>query len=111
MIKHMAPLLLLAALFAMPSCSRPRTTHVPDVTQTNVLALSTSQQSVSGISLHIRGRLDGKAHVVAGNWEKHTLSGTVDWQVYHDWFEPTCALHYEPVAVTSGSLTVEYEFH
>ena len=85
--------------------------QVPDVTSTNAIPLTTARKSVSGISLQVRGTLGGAAYISAGNWEKEKLSGIVDWQVYHDWFQPTCVLHYEPVAVTSGTLTVAYTFH
>ena len=92
-------------------CSRKRVTTIPDPTKPTVVTLTGGNGSPSGVSIRITGEIDGTAEVYAGNWDRKKLSGVVDWQIYHDWFEPTCDLHYEPSGVSSGSLTIEYTIH
>ena len=96
--------------------SRRGSVRITDVTKTNSIPLTSGWSGIggnlpSGITLHLRGRIDGSARVWAGNWETTRLSGTVAWRVYHDWYETNCVLHYLPESVKSGELTVDYRFH
>ena len=104
-------IMLVVLLVGCSKSCPPLVAIVSDATQTNALRLTCSRQNVSGLTLHVRGYLDGTGHVFAGNWETQALSGTVDWKIYHDWFQPSCTLHYHPVNVRRGSLSIEYEFH
>jgi hypothetical protein len=92
-------------------CENKKAVTVSDLTIRSSITLISSLKEVSGLSLHITGQINGRAHLFASNWDKKELSGTVDMAIYHDWFEPTCLLQYEPVSVTSGSLKIEYTFH
>ena len=83
---------------------------MPDVTATNSFTLVSHRGSVSGISLHIQGQLDGTGYVYAANWPTQALSGAVDWKIYHDWFETNCIIYYYPVGVHTGALSIQYEF-
>lgn len=65
----------------------------------------------SGISVHIRGTIDGSAYVYLPEWGSNKLSGNVDWERYGDWFSTNCDLYYFPDQVRSGSLKVRYTFH
>ena len=111
-----APFLFVACVVALVGCkrgSRSGSVSIADVTKTNVLSLVSDYSGVagdvpSGITLHFSGRLVGTAYVYAGNWETTRLSGTVEWGIYHDWFQTNCALHYVPESVQSGQLTVDY---
>lgn len=87
--------------------------RIDDVTKTHKLVLTTSRDlmSISGISIHVTGYLDGTATIVASNWEPKKLSGKIDWQIYHDWFSNTCEIDYLPENVSQGKLTLEYIFH
>ena len=67
--------------------------------------------SPSGLSVHITGEIDGEAEVWAENWEPQRLTGRVNCRLYHDWFAPTCTLHYRPLGEVSGGLVVRYQFH
>ena len=91
------------------------TAPLPAVGQSADLALTGSSSHLlgnpSGLSVHIMGEIDGVAEVWADNWEPERLSGRVDWRVYHDWFSPSCTLHYRPVGQVSGRLVVRYQFH
>jgi hypothetical protein len=89
----------------------PSVVSIPDVAVTNSFALAAHHTSVSGLTLGIQGHLDGTGYVYAANWPTQVLSGAVHWKVYHDWFETNCVIHYHPVGVRSGSLTIQYEFH
>jgi hypothetical protein len=86
------------------------TIYVKDVTKKSDITLTSPSINVSGLNLHVTGEINGQAYIFAGNWEKKKLSGRVDWGIYHDWFEPTCVLQYEPVSVTSGNLRIDYTF-
>ena len=93
--------------------SRSGSVRIADVTKTNSISLTSSYSGVggdgpSGITLHIHGQIDGSAYVYASNWETTKLSGTVEWRIYHDWFQTNCVLHYIPESVRSGELTVDY---
>ena len=114
-----APSVLIVCAVVLIGCGRgSRSGSVPiaDVTKTNALNLVSDYSGVagdvpSGITLHVHGRLDGTAYVFAGNWETTKLSGTVEWRIYHDWFQTNCVLHYVPESVRSGELTVDYTIH
>lgn len=75
------------------------------------IATSGSDSSISGLTIHCRGYIDGKATLRASNWEPKILSGNIDWHIYHDWFFATCIIKYMPENVKSGNLIIEYEFH
>jgi hypothetical protein len=96
----------------LSACSRPaEVIQIADVTQPTILNLNSTSKNVSGISLRLRGQIDGSAVLSASNWETQRLSGKVDYQGYHDRFHAECDLQYQPMKVTSGALTVEYKFH
>lgn len=85
---------------------------LPDVSQPADLALTSGGgKYTSGLSVHITGEINGEVEVWASNWKPQRLSGRVDWRVYHDWYEPTCTLHYRPVGKVSGELEIHYQFH
>lgn len=92
---------------------RPQTVtiDIENVTNKSSIMLTSPSKGVSGLTLHVTGEINGQAYIFASNWEKKELSGKVDWGIYHDWFEPTCVLQYEPVSVTSGKLRIDYTFH
>ncbi len=96
--------------------SRSGSVRIADVTKTNSLNLTSGYSGIdgdvpSGITVHVHGQIDGEAYVYAGNWETTKLSGTVEWRIYHDWFQTNCVLHYVPESVRSGELTVDYRIH
>ena len=111
------PLLVVCSV-ALLGCggSRSGSVRIADVTKTNSISLTSGYSGVggdlpSGITLHVHGQIDGSAYVYAGNWETTKLSGTVEWRIYHDWFQTNFVLHYVPESVRSGELTVDYTIH
>jgi PBP1b-binding outer membrane lipoprotein LpoB len=102
----------LMAIVIVSGCSqKAQTVNVVDVSKQETLALKTTSSDVSGISLHVQGQLDGEAVLSAANWQPQKVNGKVDFEVYHDWFEPKCDLQYQPLTATTGTLTVQYTFH
>ncbi len=95
----------------LTGCNRRISAPIADVTRNQVVTLKSSGSEPSGVSLHIRGHLDGAAVIWAEGWEKQTIGQAVDFKLYKDWFEPTCDLHYDPTGVTKGDITIEYQFH
>lgn len=93
--------------------SLPQVQSVSDVSQAQRLTFRTATEYPSGVSLRVRGQLKGVASIttVEDRWEPHQVSGDVDWQVYHDWFYPTCTFEYSPSNVTAGHLSFELTFH
>ena len=104
-------LLIFLSLVTLLGCKGRGTIAVSDVTATNTFTLTSRGGSISGLTLHVRGHLDGTGYIYAGNWDTQALSGAVDWTIYHDWFETNCVLHYDPLGVHTGTLTIQYEFH
>jgi hypothetical protein len=104
-------LLSLLGLVTLFGCSDRGTVSVPDVTATNAFTLNSRGGSISGLTLHVRGHLNGTGYIHAANWETQALSGTIDWKIYHDWFYKSCTLEYRPEGVHAGSVTIDYEFH
>ncbi len=111
------PVFVVCALMLLScGCSRTSSVRIPDVTKSNALNLVSGYSGMggdlpSGITLHVHGHIDGSASFFARGWETTKLSGTVEWRIYHDWFQTNCVVHYVPESVRSGELTVDYTFH
>jgi hypothetical protein len=94
-----------------------QTAHIPDVAQPADLVMTARygdgwpMSSVNGLSLRVTGEIDGEAEVWTADGSPRLVSGRVDLLVGHDWFQPTCHLHYRPKGVTKGKLIVRYQFH
>lgn len=104
-------LVILLILAGCGKSSSKGAIKIMDVTKAQSISISVSRPSVSGLTIHCRGEIDGKATLSASNWASEPLSGKVDWQVYHDWFTNACTLKYNPSNVTTGHLEIDYEFH
>lgn len=99
-----------AGVFGGPHVHR---VEVVDASQPRPITFRAERgQDVSGVTLRVRGHLDGRATVsaVEGNWHPEPLTGDVDFTIYHDWFDPICTIDYIPGNGTAGSLTVELTF-
>jgi hypothetical protein len=84
---------------------------IADVSRASDISLSAPSEKVSGVSVWVTGQIDGKAEIWAASWDRQIVSGQVNCRAYHDWFDRDCQLHYEPLGVHSGTLTVRYQFH
>ena len=101
------PLCLLAAT---AGCERSGTLRVADVTKSQTFAVKARGSSPTGIKIHAKGHIDGTAFVYIHDYAKGSLSGDVNWGIYHDWFEQDCKIFFEPGTATSGSLEITYSF-
>jgi len=102
---------LLLATFVL-GCTRGHSFRVADVTKTNQFALASRfGEFVSGISLHVAGKLDGSAILVLSGQTTQTISGVIDWKTYEHLRTSNCVLSYYPQTVTGGRLQVDYVFH
>jgi hypothetical protein len=97
-------------LAAISGCERSGKLRVADVTQSQSFPVKARSSSPTGITLHVKGHLDGTAFVYIQSHAKESLSGDVDWKVYHDWFEQECEISFEPGSAASGSLEISYVF-
>jgi hypothetical protein len=92
-----------------------RSVEVPDVTQEADLPISARPFDglgfISILSIRVTGEIDGEAEVWTDYAPHQQIRGQVDWQVGHDWFDPTSHIHYRPRGVTSGKLRVYYLFN
>jgi len=96
----------------LASCTREHSFRVGDVTKTNQFVLSSRfGEFVSGISLHVAGKLDGSALLILSGQTTQAVSGIVDWKSYEHLRASNCVLYYIPQGVTAGRLRVDYVFH
>lgn len=92
------------------------TVEIADVKRTNQFHLVTTAWSglrgdlPSGLTLEVTGHLVGTARIAFSQWDTQKLSGDVAWRIGKDWFETNCLFRYYPESVTSGRLTVRYQF-
>jgi hypothetical protein len=67
--------------------------------------------SISGVTLRVRGHIDGSATFDAENWKPQAFSGDVDFSVHRDHFEPELVIRYSPTNVTGGNLSFSVTFN
>ncbi len=86
------------------------TLRVTDITTSQSFTVKARSSSRSGITIHVKGHIDGSAYVYVNNYQKEALSGNVDWQSYSDWFENECTIYFEPGTASKGELKISYSF-
>ena len=87
------------------------TVEVADTTTPSTLTLTApSGQAGRGLSLSIRGRIDGAARIWYGGSITNVIAGRVDMK-YSDNYSTNLLLHYSPDGVRSGHVTIKYAFH
>lgn len=105
--------LLGATVLFGPGCSsRGPAVEVADVTQPCVLTLLAPPDSpyVHGLSVRIRGHLDGIATISLTNFPVQKLTGDFDVKIGGDWYTTNCVLNYSPQDVRAGKVKIEYYF-
>ena len=100
--------ILLTGYYLLADSTESR--EIADVTRPARLTFKTSKLP-SGITLHVKGFVDGEAIISAANWTPEKISQKVDWLVYHDWFFSECIIEYTPGSARSGHLAIELTFH
>jgi hypothetical protein len=102
--------ILLYLIAATAGCERSGALMVGDVTKPQSFAVKARSNNPTGITVEVKGRIDGTAKVYIHEHAKLALNGTVDSGLYHDWFEKDCTIHFEPGSAKSGSLEISYVF-
>jgi hypothetical protein len=82
--------------------------RITDLTTSQSFTVKALSSSRSGITIHVKGYINGSAYVYVNNYQKESLSGNVDWQSYSDWFENECTIYFEPGSASSGELEISY---
>jgi len=87
------------------------TVEVADTTTPSTLKLTPPSGEVGrGLSLSIRGRIDGAARIWYGSSITNVIAGRVDMK-YSDNYSTNLLLHYSPDGVRTGHVTIKYAFH
>ena len=75
---------------------------------------SISNSSIYALSIEGSGYIDGVATMVlilnGDSYRAERISGTVDFAWGGDWYSDLAEIRYVPIDVTSGSITLHYEF-
>jgi hypothetical protein len=106
--------LFCAAFIALAGYTQTQTVKAVSVAQSLTFrdpAFVPHITSISGVTLRVRGHIDGTATVQAENWTPQQISGDVDWSVYHDYFSSSIVIDYSPTNVTAGSLNFSLTFN
>jgi hypothetical protein len=102
-------LLLIPGLIV--GCTKKQTVQINDATKPSTLTLTPAQGKAGrGLSLSIKGRIDGVARIWYGDSRTNVVSGQVDMR-YNDNYSSNFMVHYEPERVRTGQVTVKYAFH
>ena len=109
MRRFFAPTVAVLTLL-LTGCERTQSRKVSDVTVDQHFPFRNMGGTPSGVTLHVRGHIDGEAKVYAANWTAEVISGDVDWTVGHDYFDPEIVVEYKPTRVTAGHLDFELIF-
>ena len=100
------------SLAGMICCSRQPVIHVAEVGSTNTWTLTSRHGTFAkGISLSLKGRLEGSADLIVSDWATQALTGQVDWKITHDLTTSNCVVVYAPQNVRGGQLEITYFFH
>jgi len=102
--------LAMLALLPLVGCNPRVTVQVPDVTKPIELTVwPGADREVRGISVHIRGYLDGAA-VIWSEFGTNRVAGKIDVS-HRDNYSTNFTLHYVPETVRMGKVSMEYVFH
>jgi hypothetical protein len=99
-------------LVALTGCSvLDRTHEIADVTEGETIALGKmeGQGHVYMLTVIGEGHIDGTAEVSLSS-RTETLSGEVRFEWYTDWYTDSATIHYTPLDVEGGHLTLRYRF-
>jgi len=102
--------ILLFLIAAIAGCERSGTLKIADITKPESFVVRARSNSPTGITINVKGQINGTAYVYIHDYSKVDLNGAVDRGVYHDWLEQDCTIHFEPGTASSGSLELSYSF-
>ncbi len=89
-----------------------QTIKVTEVKKKTTITLNAPRKAklIHGINLRIFGNLKGSATVSIGDRPPQNIASSFDVRYEGDWYSPTCEVHYTPLEVETGSLSIQYEF-
>jgi len=97
-----------------------RTHDIKDVTNPSTIVLHKMevQEHVYDFYVHVKGYIDGSAKLAFSYDSKNKkpyrhefISGEVDVKWEGNWYADTLIVDYTPSTVTSGELSITYDFH
>ncbi len=91
---------------------KTQTIKVTQVKKESTITLNAPPKAkqIHGISLRIFGNLKGSATVSIGDRPAEKIEDSFDLKYDGDWYSLTCDVHYTPIEVETGSLSIQYEF-
>ena len=109
--RHLKTLFVLVLLGALVGCTKQQTAQIADTTKPSTLTLAPAHGAAGrGLSLSIRGRIDGVARIWYGGASTNEVSGRIDMS-YDDNCSTNFLVHYVPEGVRTGQVTIKYAFH
>ena len=106
--------LFIMALFGLlgtAGCSRRTAVNVPDVTKPITIVVAPGDAYKGrGVSVHVRGRIEGTAFIWNSEFGTNRLSGRIDVR-YSDNHSTNFTLNYVPENVRAGEVRMEYVFY
>ena len=108
---HMKTLFMLVLLGVLVGCRKQQTVQIADATKPSTLTLAPADGAAGrGLSLSIRGRIDGVARIWYSGASTNEVSGRIDMS-YDDNYSTNFLVHYVPAGVRTGQVTIKYAFH
>lgn len=105
--------LILVMAAVVTGCGKRQSLGIPDVTKSATLTLTAppaQSAPVHGISVRIRGKIDGTAQIAGPPLQTKRVSGNFEIVHNGDYYSTNCVISYLPVGVRKGRVTIDYEF-
>lgn len=104
-------LLLLLVVFS--GCGKRQATEISDVTKPTTLTLTPAPGQgalVHGISVSIRGKIDGSADFIGTELGTNHVGHNFEIRQSGDYYTTNYVIEYVPTGVSTGKVTIQYEF-
>jgi hypothetical protein len=101
----------LTVLVCVVGCKPRVTVQVPDVTKPVTLTVSPGNAEARGVSVRIRGNIDGVAALSSSRgYGTNRVQGRIDVSYRYN-YSTNFTLYYAPETVRTGIVTMQYVFH
>lgn len=107
-------IMVVVSTLCLHACSQRQA--IVDVTKPQTLTLKCdATRKVHALEINGSGRIEGDATIAlmlnGAPYKSETLRGNIDFKWNGDWYSDSAEIVYSPRSVTSGELTLTYEFH
>ena len=115
-MKHSLACFFAVFVLGTSACSMKQNLQISDVTraETVVLKKKATQGPIHGLSIVGVGSITGSAEVQlilhSSIYRKETISGSFRFELGGDWYSDVAEVRYIPSGVSSGSVTLTYDF-